>query len=151
MVDSTMEVVFNQSLQIFGHKIPLLYRMNYFLWRSLLAYVCLSHVLSGFQAPKLHDKCPYSHPLPVHDSTMYHTHSPINKLAMAQLLAINCLFRSFSPGNGGAMRRGLFVHRRTELAHPTPTIVFLKVSPETAMLFAPFGCTTHLPLSHSFC
>ena len=41
-----------------------------------------------------------------------------------------------------------FVHKRTETAHPVPTKVFSKLSPETAMLFAAFGCThppPHVP------
>jgi len=39
----------------------------------------------------------------------------------------------------------LFVHRRTAVANPEPTKAFLKLSPETAMLSAPFGCTHPLP------
>ena len=39
-----------------------------------------------------------------------------------------------------------FVHRRTEMAHPVPTKVFPKLSPETAMLFVFFG-RTHPPPS----
>jgi len=33
------------------------------------------------------------------------------------------------------------VHRRTAVPHPEPTKTFLKLSPETAILFAPFRCT----------
>jgi len=48
--------------------------------------------------------------------------------------------------NGGPTSRegsflSPFVHRRREKVHPVPTKVFLKLSPDTAMLFAPFGCT----------
>ena len=31
--------------------------------------------------------------------------------------------------------------KRTEMALPVPTKAFLQVSPDTPMLFAPFGCT----------
>ena len=31
--------------------------------------------------------------------------------------------------------------KRAEMAHPVPTKSFLKTSPDTAMLFAPFGYT----------
>ena len=34
-----------------------------------------------------------------------------------------------------------FVHRRSAVAYPEPTKVILKLSPETSMLPAPFGCT----------
>ena len=46
-----------------------------------------------------------------------------------------------------------FMHRSTEVAYPEPTKVFLKLSPETVMLSAPFKCThpSPLPLSHPFC
>jgi len=42
------------------------------------------------------------------------------------------------------------VHRRTEAAHPVPTNVFLKLSPETAMLFPPFRFTHPPPTVLSF-
>ena len=38
-----------------------------------------------------------------------------------------------------------FIHRRTEVAYPEPTKVFLKLSPETFMLSVPFGCTHRPP------
>jgi len=38
----------------------------------------------------------------------------------------------------------LFVHRRREVTHPVPNKVFLKLSPDTAILFAAFG-RTHPP------
>jgi len=34
------------------------------------------------------------------------------------------------------------------MAHSEPTKAFLNWSPETAMLSAPFGAPTYLPLSH---
>jgi len=37
-----------------------------------------------------------------------------------------------------------FVHRRIEVTHPVPTKVFLKLSTDMAILFAPFG-RTHPP------
>jgi len=37
------------------------------------------------------------------------------------------------------------------MGYPVPTKITLELNPETAMLFAPFGCTTHLPLFHPFC
>ena len=45
-----------------------------------------------------------------------------------------------------------FVHR-TEFGPPRANQGVSKAEPKTAMLSAPFGCTTHLPLSHShsFC
>jgi len=49
-----------------------------------------------------------------------------------------------SPPEMGAIqgkRTVLFVHRRMAVAHPEPTKAFLKLSPEMAMLSAPFRCT----------
>jgi len=44
-----------------------------------------------------------------------------------------------------------FMPKRIEMVLPVPTKSLLKTSPDAAMLFAPFGCTTHLPLFHPFC
>lgn len=46
--------------------------------------------------------------------------------------------------------RTAFMHRRIEVAHPVPTKVFLKLSPEMAMLSTPFGCIHPLPPFLSF-
>ena len=35
--------------------------------------------------------------------------------------------------------------KRTEMALPVPTKSLLKTSPDAAMLFAPFGCTSPVP------
>jgi len=35
--------------------------------------------------------------------------------------------------------------RTREMAYPAPTKGFSQPSPDMAMLFAPFGCTTYLP------
>ena len=65
--------------------------------------------------------------------------------------------KGFLAGNGRQWRRedcflNPFVHRRTAVACPEPTKAFLKQSPETAMLSAPFGCThPPPPLSAPFC
>jgi len=39
-----------------------------------------------------------------------------------------------------------FVHSRREMAHPVLTKIFLKLNPDSAMLFAPFRCTHPLPV-----
>jgi len=67
-----------------------------------------------------------------------------------QLLAQT--WKKASPLEMGAMQNedcflNPFVHRRTEVAHPESTKVFLKLSPETAMLSAPLGTPTGSTLS----
>jgi len=68
----------------------------------------------------------------------------------SQLSAINCLSRlgkKFSLPEKGVLQKikgcflSLFVKRRRETAHPVPTNAFLKLSPDTDMLLAPFGYT----------
>jgi len=109
------------------------------------------------QVCRLHTshKFPCSLLLHVHNSNQTH---PLTNFQYSLLLAVNCssrLGKSFTGRKQGPTRqkgcfRYLFVHRRGEMAHPVPTKVFLKLSPDSAMIFAPFGCI-HISLSHPFC
>ena len=98
-------------------------------------------------SPQTPHKGSYSHPLRVPDSN--HTHPPTNQLGIVTALSPD-LENSFPAGNGHHARQedcflNVFMHRRTAVAHPEPTKVFLKLSPEMAMLSVLFRCT-HSPL-----
>jgi len=45
----------------------------------------------------------------------------------------------------------LHLYQKIEMALPVPTKLLLETSPDAAMLFAPSGAPTHLPLSRPFC
>ena len=112
------------------------------------SHFCISPVLSGFQ-PQTSHKCPYSLPLHIRDSI--HTHQLIS-LQQSWLSAGNHLSRLGKRLNchewGSNKVRGRFsqpVVHRTKSVHPVLTKVFSKLSPETAMLYAPFKCTNPPP------
>jgi len=126
------------------------------LWRSHLAYTRIKPlVLLGFQPPYFTQMLLQ----PSSTRSWLKPHPPINKLAIVgtQLVTTRPDWdRGFPIGNGCRAGRedcflNLFIHRRIAVAHPEPTKVFLKLSPETAMLSAPLWCTHPPPPSHPFC
>ena len=128
-----------------------------FMRRSLSAYACFKLTISSqfCQAfsPQTSRKCPYSHPLHVCDSNYTHA---LTSLQLSQLLAGNHssrLGKSFTAKNGCPTRwedsfLSLFVHRRTETAHPMATRCFQSWDQRWPCCLHPSGASTHLPLSH---
>ena len=116
--------------------------LNYFLWRSLLAYGSLK--VPYFQSCLLHPK--------------------LQTRALAAILICTCMtlttpihYKVLAKDGPCRPRKHLITRSRTsarpedgflspfaprrEMAYPVPTKAFLQPSSDTVMLFASFGCT----------
>ena len=119
------------------------------------AYTCIKltlwPVLSGFMSPNFTQVLLQQ--FFTHSWLKPHPH--IDNLSIVMALGRQPLVQTGKkclPTRNGSheCERTAFMHRRIEVAHPVPTKVFLKLSPEMAMLSTPFGCIHPLPPFLSF-
>ena len=125
------------------------YQINYYSVEITFSlYMNWTHIPSsvGFSAPQTTHKCSYSHLYTFMTQTTPIHQQACNSHSIQPATTRPDWEKGFPLGNGHRTGRedcflNPFVHRRTAVAHPEPTKVFPKQSPETAMLSAPFRCT----------
>ena len=134
------------------------YRMNCFLWRSLLAYtwikLTISPVLSGFQPPNSTQVLLQ----PSSTRLWLKPHPPINKLAIVTALSRQPRAQiNASPSEMGAVqgKRTVFSTRLCIGGQQWPTQsqprCFQSGAQRWPCCLHPSGAPTHLPLSRPFC
>ena len=103
----------------------------------------ISPVMLGFQPPNFTQVLLQ----PSSTRSWLKPHPPINKLAI-----VTASLPEWALCKARGCFLNPFVQRRTVVAHPEPTKMFLKLSPVMAMLSAPFWCThPPPPVSKSVC
>ena len=136
------------------------YRMNWFLWRSLLACtwikLTISPVLSGFQPPNSTQVLLQ----PCSTCSWLKPHPPINELAIVTALSRQLLAQTginASPSEMGTVqgKRTVFLTRLCIGGQQWPTQSqprrFQSGAQRRPCCLHPSGGPTHLPLSHPFC